>query len=227
MYLTIIEEKKNTDRFSDRIALAANIAKAQRRFGDMSNEQNVHRMICHLFGEDNGIKREDGSVLYRKITPSGNRMYIQSDSPVNIKKVDNLGYKVVQRIDLDDLLQANVKDGSCLLLNAKYAPTKSVNGKKMGIQNVEDRIAWVKRKAEASGFEIVAISEMSEDHICFNHEKNRNDRKKSCFVNAYVYHMAARVKDSSKFRESVRKGIGRGKAYGCGMTLFKPAYIQG
>ena len=226
MYLTIIKERNAPDDFSERLQLANSIAKARKKYGNLSNEQNVHRMVCHMFSGSEGTKRENEHLLYRKVSPSGSILYIQSDNEVDKCNVEKLGYRIVQQLNLNSLINTSVENGSYVLLNAKWAPTKTVNGKKISIIDGDERIQWVKRKAEEAGFEIHDLNETGTDHIRFDHNLKYFNRNKAAYINAFTYHMFAKVTDVEKFCNAIQNGVGRGRAYGCGMTLFKPVYIE-
>lgn len=230
MYLTIIQEINSSELFNNRFNKAWQIAQARKKFGDLSNEQNVHRMICHMVGGEHGVKREWENLLYRKVNSLIRGFYVQSDSYLNTETVARLGYRIVQVINLDSLFTTSIKEGGDVLINAQYAPTKSVNGKKISIEDEKKRQEWVVNKMKESGLTVFGIKETEESHIVFNHSGNKINRKQSTFINGFNYKISARVDDPVKFKEAVQRGIGRGRAYGCGMTIFKPitnGYVEG
>ena len=208
---------------SEKQRLAASIANSRKKYGSLSNEQNMHRMVCSMFNSGHGTKREIESLLYRKISPSGSLLYIQSDNTVDTNRIDQLGYRIVQQINLGSMINTSVKTESIVALNAKLMPTKTVKGKKICIEDKDDRLNWVKRKGTESGFEILEINEVDRDQILFDHSSSPFfNRENATRLNAYTYHVIARITDVTKFQTAVRAGIGRGRAYGCGMTLFRP-----
>ena len=220
MYLTIIKEKEPPTSLSDRLKYACMVAKSRKKFGDLNNEQNVHRMICHMFGDEKGVKRENEHLLYRKVDSVVPIFYIQSDNHLNEENVANLGYRIVEVFNLETKIHTSVKKGNHIRINAQYAPTKTVNGKKFSIRDKDARMEWVMNKLKNAGLINIKAEEINENHIVFSHTRNSIDRNQSSFINGFTYSIDAQVEDPDLFRTAVKTGIGRGRAYGCGLTIF-------
>lgn len=218
MYLTVLTTGK-PECAEGRFRLANTIHRGRGRFGSMENEQNVHSLVCQLAG---GMKRIRGDILYIKPDKTADTLILQTDMPVERETAERFGYGIVSRTDLSETMES-VKNGCFVALGAKYAPTKTDagTGKKRSIREPEGRREWLLRKMEDAGLEMVGFSELDEDHILFSHKKGPFDRKNAEFINGFHYRILARVVDRDKFEKNVRSGIGRGKAYGCGLTLFR------
>ena len=83
------------------------------------------------------------------------------------------------------------------------------------------------RRMSDAGLKVLGWEEQMEDHIVFDHQTKYVGREKSQFVNGFVYRIHAKVTDAVRFAQAVQVGIGRGKAYGCGMTIFQPVLPEG
>ena len=93
---------------------------------------------------------------------------------------------------------------------------KRINkGRNLSRKNKDERMLWLKRKTEPFGA-ILDVFEGEKQHIVFSH-----DKENSSFINAYDYMMIIRITNKEIFESYVQKGLGRGKAYGCGLMLFR------
>lgn len=223
MYLTAVRTGR-PETPEGRFRLAGAVCRerfqdAKRRFRNMDNEQNVHSLVCDLAG---GMQRMKGNILYIKPGRSVDSLVIQSDNPIDRSAAERLGYDIERETDLSEAM-AGVKNGCFVVLSAKYAPTKTdaATGKKRSIREPEARRGWLLRKMEEAGLTVIDCMERGEDHIVFSHDDSSFDRRKSEFINGYHYRIVARVQDRDEFERAVRRGIGRGRSYGCGLTLFK------
>ena len=227
MFLTMLRKRKEKKELSceDKIEAAFKIAKATsmyNRCGGMSNEQNVHRMVCDMAG---GCKRSDKNLLYMKFDQNADSLYIQSDTPLNKEKVESLGYEFVHDpICLDDKLK-NLKKGSIVTFRAKLAPTERSSATRVthSLANVQDgeekRNEWLARNAVNNGFRIKEIYEGPSTHITWDKSDSKK-RTHTSWTNAFYYAGEIEITDPDVFLEAVKKGIGKYKAYGCGLFLI-------
>jgi len=102
-----------------------------------------------------------------------------------------------------------------------YQPTgQKVKSDWMGsrqVQGLSPRSAaeaWFARR-EDLGF-TVSVQMVVPERVCFEHKGNRVQ-----YV-AYDLHGTLTVKDPNLFRQTVANGIGREKAFGCGLLLVSP-----
>lgn len=85
----------------------------------------------------------------------------------------------------------------------------------------EDRIAWLKRKGESSGFRLADVSVREIENAVavgqgkINFSKSRNSPELT--FGSVVFDGILQVTDAERFRETLVKGIGSGKAYGFGL----------
>ena len=219
MYLTSIS-LKNAASPEERFRLAYQIQKARKAYENLDNEQTIHRMVCDMAG---GTKRADKNLLYRKMDPCASTLHIQSESPLDHSMIERLGYDIIRETDLQPIMD-QVECGDILNMNAKYAPTRQDgNGKKRSLRDPEDRRIWLERKMSESGIHLLAFSELHEDHITFSHDRKQNMDSRSSFINGFTYRILGMVTNKELFENAAKKGIGRGKAYGCGLTVFQKA----
>ena len=95
------------------------------------------------------------------------------------------------------------------------------NRRRLSLNSDEERIEWLERKGTDAGFQLanVQIKEIGnavavgQAQISFS--KNRNSPPLT--FGSVIFDGVLRVTDTDKFRESLIKGIGTGKAYGFGL----------
>lgn len=111
----------------------------------------------------------------------------------------------------------------------KFDAEKPKQRKRFALFRDEDRIDWLKRQGERTGFRL-AKTEVSptktienagsveENRLIFSKEKT----SPKITLGAVVFEGVLQVTDSPKFKEALQKGIGSGKAYGFGLLSVAP-----
>lgn len=135
---------------------------------------------------------------------------------------------------------SNIANGMRLLFRLQANPTKRIgksDGKaderfkpsderkirrRVELRTDEEKIGWLKRKGEEAGFRLTdaRIKEAVENAHVHSSSKQfgrrgRNDKKMT--FGAVVFEGILQVTDAEKFTESLKTGIGTGKAYGFGL----------
>ena len=100
----------------------------------------------------------------------------------------------------------------------KSAAAPGENNRRRVLRRREDRLAWLARKAEQNGFELIEVEEARGEKLSAAHAEDRGGR---LYLDLYRYSGFLRIRDLSKFRSALRSGIGPGKAYGLGMLLLR------
>lgn len=212
MYLYLIKKRKTNKGFDERIASARNLAASRKKYGDFSNEQDVHRMICDMAG---GCKRETQNLLYIKIGKDARMFYIQSDQLLDEKIVHLCGYEIVSTKNEGTILDS-IQNGDQVMLRTKLAPVEKRAAVCYSLANdIEKRTAWINRLAEHCGFHFVDIpQEGAMDHIRWR-KKGYGDS----WTNAFLYAGEIKITDKNAFVQAMKLGVGKYKAYGCGMMM--------
>jgi len=84
-------------------------------------------------------------------------------------------------------------------------------------------VAWLTRKAELHGFQISTNSVRVDGYQQHSFHKASDPRGKRppITVRTMDFHGVLKVTDPNRFRETLYSGVGRGKAFGCGLLLVK------
>ena len=189
----------------------------QRALGDC---QQMHRMITGLFD----TSRTDSQVLYRLYCGRGVCcVYIYSSAPVKHERLlPNM--ELIGERDVTRWLES-LSEGQSQSFDLLAWPSKKVsdgiakNSRRRVLRTEEERLAWLARKAEQNGFELINVRELESAQQPGRHDEEHGGRM---YVDSYHYQGEMRITDAAKFRAAVRSGIGPGKAYGLGMLLLKP-----
>ena len=113
--------------------------------------------------------------------------------------------------------------------NEKFRDDKK--RRRISLNKDKDRIEWLRRKGAETGFRLTDvkvapvpnISLIEDGKISFRKDKNSPD----ITFGSVVFEGVLEVTDAKKFRESLKKGIGSGKAYGFGLlSVAKVAEIE-
>lgn len=211
MYLYLIK-KIDPIKFEDRARCALTELDLIKTFGDFNNEESIHRMLCALF--DNR-KRSDINLLYFRL--SNNTFYIQCDSEINLDRAHEYSFQILQMISDP---YKDIKKGDFIRIVTNVAPTRCIGRSKLSINDFNERLSWVKKKLIDSGITPIKIIESKKRLISWNHKKQLYYHPEG-WVKSYTYDIVAQINDLETLLDSISTGIGRNKAYGCGLLLIK------
>jgi len=97
-------------------------------------------------------------------------------------------------------------------------PTKRSNEKRVGMYKDEEQFDWLKRKAESAGFTVLHASITRKEKVTAKVKKGTPQMT----IQGVQFEGVLRVVNPEKFQGALKKGIGPGKAFGCGfLTISK------
>ncbi len=102
--------------------------------------------------------------------------------------------------------------GQQLVFRLRANPTLKREGKRLGLLREEDQVAWLQRKAQTGGFEVLSVRTQK---LGFVQGWTRQRQPLSLF--AVQYDGVLQVTDPHLFAQSLRKGIGSAKGLGFGL----------
>lgn len=168
------------------------------------------------------IFRSDASsnhVLWRQVRDT---LYVQSDIPpqgvpdgLHLRQTKELGK-----------FCGNLSEGTVLRYNLRAMPTRSIRAPKQGVRgrrefihDERERISWMMRKGTLAGCRILSCSENEPTRSVLDRRLEKGGRfpmKTVCFRGKL------QITDADAFRTALHQGIGRGKAFGCGLLFVVP-----
>ena len=179
----------------------------------VSDAYSIHRIVYRLF-EDTRSKEEKKSTpcgfLYadRGMVSGHRRVLLLSD---RTPKIPDFGTFQIKKIP-DDFLSHSVYR-FCVVLNA----TTQNKNKRIPIKGRDDILSWFSKKSvQVWGFEPISvdIKKINVIHVSKNEVRLPIQQVELFGV--------LRVKDQDAFKKSFRLGLGRAKAYGCGLLQIAP-----
>ncbi len=120
----------------------------------------------------------------------------------------------------------NLAPGQMLAFRLRANPTarrRLPDGKRkrVGLCREEEQIEWLKRKGEQGGFHVLSVRTSNQDTV--NGYIRRDEERHKLKLLAVQFDGLLQVTDPDQLRESVRQGIGSGKALGVGLlSLARP-----
>ena len=219
---------------------------------DLGDAHQMHRTVMSAFPDSEGTDsaRAAFGVLYRvEIGPPNNQVavLIQSRIEPDWTRLTagylNLTGASVSNPHHKSVVEAYSKllDGQILRFRLFASPTKKVrvkprekgeqagNSKRVELRDQNDQTAWLERRAEQSGFQLVpdASGRSVYDLRVVPRGKlfgRRNGQSgPRVTVSTVLYEGLLQIVDDERFRQSVKEGIGPSKAYGCGLLSIAPA----
>ena len=201
---------------------------------DFRNMYHAHQLLWKLFPHNPDAERD---FLFRE-QREHNRIYyylVSAREPENLYglKVQTKEYApVIKAGDVFSfVLRANPvvakkregKENSVqhdVLMDAKKEARRNGFSEEEENQHVRKKtIGWIKNRAAKSGFSIEAGKIGFEGYRQYSFYKKNKERIKFSTVD---YYGILRVEDSEAFQRSLFHGIGKKKAFGCGLLLIKP-----
>lgn len=141
--------------------------------------------------------------------PDFSHIVDQFGRPASVQAWDTVEY---------DGFLSRIEDGQTLRFRLRANPTRSVSslgtngrGKVVAHVTAEQQIAWFRDRSDSIGVEVVEVDVVQRDSFRFKHGK------RPITLSVATFEGTLKVKDATELRRSMESGIGRAKAYGCGL----------
>lgn len=149
-------------------------------------------------------------IVQSSIKPDFNHIIDQFGRPESERKWDVMDY---------DTFLSGLENGQIWRFRLKVNPTYSLSqadgkrGKIVAHVTAEQQISWMISKAKKYGFDIL------DETIVLKHRdvKTFDRDKQKITLSTATFEGVLQIKDVEAIRHSIINGIGRGKAYGCGL----------
>ncbi|NLI39607.1 MAG: type I-E CRISPR-associated protein Cas6/Cse3/CasE [Caldisericales bacterium] len=197
--------------------------------GAMSDIEKLHKLLMSAFPDFGGQGRQKTNLLFRAETDG----YIIASSTVKPDwSLLGPGFMVegIKVLDLSTTQFAGADFAFRLVANPTYKKSGSkdvVPLREYYMQDFLDKykmtkdpptvLEWMERKANNSGFQIRQLSVVG-----LNYRPDGPSRRSINFK-MYLFEGQLRVVDVPLFARTLKTGIGREKAFGCGLLSIAPA----
>ena len=185
----------------------------------LQDAQKMHCLVTGLFQ----CARKEAEVLYcSQVKGMTVELYLYSTRPIDQNRILP-GMSLVGQRDIGSWADS-IKAGDIFRFRLLTAPFRKAaedgakNSRRRGLRTVEERIAWLVRKAEQNGFRLLSAEEASDSKVTARHPDSQGG---SLIVNTYCYTGTLQILDADIFRRALQTGIGPYKAYGLGMLILK------
>ncbi|WP_432105898.1 type I-E CRISPR-associated protein Cas6/Cse3/CasE [Streptomyces sp. bgisy091] len=197
---------------------------------DLAGAIGMHRRIMSLFPSDAGPDpRARFGILFRtEDTPTGPNLLIQSThEPDTTRLPDNYGTALAR--PLDALIDA-IRPGLTIRYRCAASPVRKPGATTRALYKLPPVVPltgaaadeWWLRQADQSGLKPLTHHSQPLDAA-------RGERRPANAPPQHIRHArtqfdgTAAIIDTDLLRAAIRGGIGRGKAYGCGLLSIAPA----
>lgn len=204
---------------------------------DVADCQQLHRTIMSAFPQAGSAARAELGVLFRlEVSDRESQLYVQSLVEPDWSRLPD-GYCLPGGIACKSVADkyAAITNGMVLRFRLKANPTKRLpagcpgekrDGPRVDLRREEDQLEWLRRKAQASGFDLLSVQveqEIPDVRLAAApvRVRGRHPAGRLTF-RSVLFEGRLRVTDSERFAEALRRGIGSGKAYGFGLLSVAP-----
>lgn len=187
----------------------------------LNNPECAHAEILSLFPDDSPRPlfriddTKNGKIVYlvsSKIPDTNrwnNRFAINRDA--ELCKVANY-----------DKFLDEIKVGNMFEFKITVAPTKTHNGKKISL-GYSSALEWMSKKLSEFGASVKSGTLLQIGEECVRFKKNPH-QEPYIYYRARTYTGILTVTDKEQFVKALTEGIGRQKAYGCGLLTIIPIH---
>lgn len=176
---------------------------------DISSRYKQHQFVMSAFPDN--MNKGDDRIMFRH---EGKTILVQSHIKPDWEKT-NAKYGYIKKFAVKEF-EPNFANGSSLKFRLIANPTVNKRGKRVSIHNYEDIMSWMVRKSKNGGFKLTSLT--------VGQNTNIKTREKNMTHSVVEFNGTLIVTDSNIFYNSIAKGIGRAKAFGCG--LLSVARVQ-
>lgn len=169
--------------------------------------------------------RADCMLLYRLFSRRDCvYLLVSSREKPDAKKLAERGFDLNESMIRDvSALREKLTAGRCLRFELLASPCKKVGGeaknsRRVFLDDSEQRMAWLRRKGEQGGFELLWAEETGSR---VDATGRRGDMRLQ--NSGVLFTGLLRITDAAAFWQSYTRGIGPGKAYGMGMLNLSRA----
>lgn len=206
----------------------------------LGSPQAMHAVVMGATGGN--IGDGPGRVLWRVDRGTTTALYILSPlEPDCSQLVAEAGAAGTQARTLDySPFLASLDAGQLwafrLAANPSYSASRGpgVRGQRYGHVTVEQQRQWLVERAPRHGFELMPVDHVDDEgsdgavmvvhreRPVFNRRRSEGEGRDRVTINRTVYEGVLHITDPEPLRRALIAGIGRSKAYGCGlMTLAR------
>ncbi|MCP9946021.1 type I-E CRISPR-associated protein Cas6/Cse3/CasE [Streptomyces somaliensis] len=197
---------------------------------DARSAVDTHRRLMSLFPQHTGPDpRARFGVLYRTDdTPTGPHLLVQSTHQPDLTRLPD-AYGTALTRPLDPLLNA-LRPGLTIRFRCVASPVRKPGATTRALYNLPAVVAlsgtaadeWWLRQADTAGLKVLSLHSTPLDAARGTRAPRDSTSKQHINHKRTQFDGAATIIDPDQLRTTLTTGIGRGKAYGCGLLTIAP-----
>lgn len=185
---------------------------------DLRDITRLHQVLTNIACPDDlGPSSRAAVNLLFRAERNSTRLLVQSESTLDPTKLPS-GYLIDGQRSMDPLLDS-ITDGLRVRYMSRVNATVTRNSRRFPLRTVPEIEAWWQRTAEKHGFAVETVS-ASAPFPLFG-RKSRSGM--AVTITASDVTGVATITDADRAREAVLRGVGRARAYGCGLVSLARA----
>ncbi|MSP12934.1 MAG: type I-E CRISPR-associated protein Cas6/Cse3/CasE [Chloroflexi bacterium] len=200
---------------------------------EIAEPYEMHRTIMHAWPEE---LPDAERVLFRlESNPRSSLLLllVQSHLPPDWSRLDTAGergYLLPEGEPPSHLPRLSVKSfdlrlqpGQVLAFRLYANPTVKRNARRVGLLREEEQVAWLARKAEAAGFNLLSVQTGHQEKA--GGRIRRDGQTHDLTLLGVQFDGMLQVRDPDRLQSCVAQGIGSGKGLGFGLLSIAPPQI--
>jgi CRISPR system Cascade subunit CasE len=199
---------------------------------DLASPHKLHRTLMASFPDNLKIP-DDERVLFRVDTdqrsgvptvllqsfhePDWHRLQDDAHYLLHPRRLPN-----VERNPATKAFDLNLQPEQMLSFRLRANPTVKHEGNRYGLLKEREQQGWLVRKGEQNGFRVVSVFLTQEGQL-HSWKQGKNGKVHKLTFRAVCFNGVLQVTEPESLWRAVRRGIGRGKAFGFGLLSLAPA----
>ncbi|MCD6600251.1 MAG: type I-E CRISPR-associated protein Cas6/Cse3/CasE [Dehalococcoidia bacterium] len=195
--------------------------RSRKAMTEATRPYELHRTLIKAF--PNAKEGGPGRVLFRlDIDHKGNNIsvLVQSQKEPNWSTLTDSGSFLSEQPQHKSF-NPTIAVGQMLYFRLRANPTIKREGKRLGILQEEEQIAWLRRKGEKGGFEISSLITIPEGLVNDKMTDKAGSPHKLSLLSVR-FEGILKVTNTSIFHQTLKCGIGSGKGLGFGLLSIAP-----
>lgn len=188
----------------------------------LEDPYRLHQAILRAFPPD--AAGGGGRVLFRVEPEQGDaraRILVQSELRPDWMSPSLQERLPLTRVEAPKEFAPSLKRGQLLRFRLRANPTRRSQGRRLPVLGEEPQIAWLRRKLEEGGFELVAARR--HDEGMRGGSQRRGEKVQRLTFVSVLYDGVARAVDTAAAEATLRNGVGSAKAFGFGLLSLARA----
>lgn len=189
----------------------------------LSSPQRLHAAVMKSFSQETLDHMQSRPLWYVETKKRDPELYILAPVPADTTHIaEQAGRPLDTKTQISKSyhhLLNNIHPGARYLFKVQLNPVIRHQGKNLPHVTEEQIAEWFKTKAvEQWGFEVTSLALSNRDNSAFN--KKQGERGTRITLSTVLAQGTLTITNESVFRYAFENGLGKAKAYGCGLLFL-------